>query len=244
MAPIKFEDNIKTKLEKRSIQPSRDAWSQLSSQLDTEHKKKSTRRFFYIGIAASMIGVLFVTTLFLKSSEGQHIMPSIVNTTGEENTQKLERKQPNVSTSVVTAISSPIESKKKQSKEVEANQQLVVKAEIEVAELSEDHKRAKITLNTPMNVIKAKAIKVSDFKETFEIGKESVSDAEIEELLKQAEKELLKQQLYKKTTQTVDANALLQDVEEDLEQSFRTKVFETLKTSYKTVKTAVAERRN
>jgi len=40
----------------------------------------------------------------------------------------------------------------------------------------------------------------------------------------------------------VDANALLQDVEAELQDSFRTRVFETLKSTFKTVKTAVADR--
>ena len=45
-------------------------------------------------------------------------------------------------------------------------------------------------------------------------------------------------------TRTVDANALLQDVEEDLQQSFRSKVFEALQSGYESVITAVAERNN
>jgi replicative DNA helicase len=71
-----------------------------------------------------------------------------------------------------------------------------------------------------------------------------VTDAEIDNLLKQAEREILREHLYNETTRIVDANALLQDVEDDLEQSFRTKVFEGLKSSYKTVLTAVTERNN
>ena len=42
----------------------------------------------------------------------------------------------------------------------------------------------------------------------------------------------------------IDASDLLQDVEADLDQSFRDKVFKTLKSSYYSVKTAVADRNN
>jgi hypothetical protein len=68
------------------------------------------------------------------------------------------------------------------------------------------------------------------------------SDEEIERLLKQAEKDITKQRLQKGNTMTVSAQSLLQDVEADLDHSFRSKVFDALISSYKTVRTAVAER--
>ena len=52
------------------------------------------------------------------------------------------------------------------------------------------------------------------------------------------------QKLYNEATNKVDANALLQSVEDDLEQSFRAKVFDAIKSGYESVKTAVAERNN
>ena len=72
----------------------------------------------------------------------------------------------------------------------------------------------------------------------------AVTDDEIDSLLKQAEREILTNKLNILNTRTVDVNSLLQDVETDLEQSFRSKVFEALINNYETVKTAVAERNN
>jgi hypothetical protein len=71
-----------------------------------------------------------------------------------------------------------------------------------------------------------------------------VSETEIDSLLKQAERDILKYRIYKENSKTIDANALLQDVETDLEQSFRTRVFEALLNNYETVKIAVANRNN
>ena len=34
MAPIKFEENLRDKLEERSLQPSANSWSKLSDRLD------------------------------------------------------------------------------------------------------------------------------------------------------------------------------------------------------------------
>jgi len=70
-----------------------------------------------------------------------------------------------------------------------------------------------------------------------------VTDADIDVLLKEAQKEIIRNRIYNKTTSVVDANALFQDVEAELNQSsFRNKVFEALKSSYNSVKTAVAHR--
>jgi|GEM_PF-6899774 len=70
-----------------------------------------------------------------------------------------------------------------------------------------------------------------------------VTDADIDVLLKEAQKEIIRNRIYNKTTSVVDANALFQDVEAELNQSsFRNKVFEALKSSCNSVKTAVAHR--
>ena len=45
MAPIKFEENIKDKLDKRTIQPSTEAWVKLSSRLDAQEQNTSKSRF-------------------------------------------------------------------------------------------------------------------------------------------------------------------------------------------------------
>ena len=73
---------------------------------------------------------------------------------------------------------------------------------------------------------------------------QEVSDAAIDALLLQAQKEIRFEKLYNKTIGVVDANLLLEEVENDLDQSFRSKVFEAIKASYGTVKTAVAQRNN
>ena len=43
MAPLKFEDHIKEKLEGRRIIPSVNAWDKLEAKLDMQSKKKKKR---------------------------------------------------------------------------------------------------------------------------------------------------------------------------------------------------------
>jgi hypothetical protein len=72
----------------------------------------------------------------------------------------------------------------------------------------------------------------------------TVSDAEINVLLDQAQKDIALHNLYNESTKKVDANALLRDVETDLEQSFRERAFKAIKSGYNYVKTTVTERNN
>lgn len=269
MAPIKFEETIKDKLEKRTLQPSSAAWDELSAQLNSEDKKSRRNLFFYIGIAASIVGVLLVTTLFFKSSEEQTLMPTVVEVQ-QENQDDITNKKAS-ETIIVTSNTDQIQkednikdSKHQQEssiineqnvaaiyKENQADQSIKnntsnsieTKSKV-VAVNTSVEKQKEVKLLNELTFEEAKAIEVVAHIKKLETEKGSVSDAEIEDLLKQAEREILRQRIYNETTRTVDADALLQDVEDDLERSFRTRVFETLRSSYKTVKTAVAERNN
>ena len=78
----------------------------------------------------------------------------------------------------------------------------------------------------------------------MQIENKDVSSEEIEALLVAAQKEITMQKLFNDATKTVDADALLRSVEDDLEQSFRDKVFTAIKSGYESVRTAVAERNN
>ena len=287
MAPIKFEENIKDKLEKRSIEPSSEAWSQLSAQLDAHDKKNSRSWFLYIGIAASIVGVLLVTTLFFKSSENQIVSPTLVETEISEpvNQTKQEQHAPELSVQENVAVDNISNDEMKNSEGVTTEQQLMTSLKQnkdKVAHISEETqisetKKTSITKassivdnlksldtrialnasNDPKDAVEKTAIATSSLTpEELKVLKvvnqikaldsdgTAATDEEIETLLKRAERDILKERIYNETTRTVDADALLQDVEDDLDQSFRTKVFEALKSSYNTVKTAVAERNN
>ena len=75
-------------------------------------------------------------------------------------------------------------------------------------------------------------------------NQKSEIDLEIDLLLNNAQKDVALIENKNNDRAVVDANSLLEEVEIDLEDSFRNKIFQTIKSSYKTVKTAVAERNN
>ncbi|MEM5565965.1 hypothetical protein WNY78_12660 [Psychroserpens sp. AS72] len=274
MAPIKFEENIKDKLEKRTIQPSTDAWDALSADLNKDKKNKKGL-IFYIGIAASVIGILLVANMMFNASENQLGEPTIVDTDTKEIPNKVESKDihETVEKEVVAKISEETNNQKeiKQvkssiknepklatisnqpiTKNVENTNKKLIKEQLEIVN---ETKQAVATLNFANTKKEQSTVSTLTFEEVkvdevinqikkLKIENGTVSDTEIEHLLKQAERDILRERIYNETTRTVDADALLQDVEDDLEQSFRTRVFEGLKSGFESVKTAVAERNN
>ncbi|WP_460219892.1 hypothetical protein [Psychroserpens sp. MEBiC05023] len=272
MAPIKFEDNIKEKLEERTLQPSQDAWSQLSSKLDSKKKNNSKSMFLYVGIAASFIGVLLVITVFFNGLKIENTTNVVVDVPTETPQPKEEKVMISQESDQVVETNTNVNSTNVQKETTVLNRNSpIINKQSNVASISEEHithqpknklasldevKAPEIVtdvsvenspIDSSLNELTyedAKAIEVASEIKKLEIKNGEVTNAEIEALLKQAEKDILRQRIYDETTRTVDADALLQDVEEDLERSFRTKVFESLKSSYKTVKTAVAERNN
>jgi hypothetical protein len=275
MAPIKFEENIKEKLEKRTIEPSADAWSTLSVNLKINDKKNTQGVLFYIGIAASVIGVLFVTTIMFNALENELLQPTIVDTNTKASQIKLEEKRSNevVEKNVIVPISeennnqelinkakASIKNEPKLatiSNQSSSNQggneaEKLLKNDLIIADTMSQNAVSATTvalekeqsLTSALTYEQLKTIELITQIKKLETENGTVTDAEIDALLKQAEREILREHIFNETARIVDADALLQDVEDDLEQSFRTKVFEGLKSSYKTVLTAVTERNN
>jgi hypothetical protein len=275
MAPIKFEENIKEKLEKRTLQPSADAWTTLSNDLNNHDKKNKRGFIFYISIAASIIGILLVTTVMFNSTENQQAEPTLVDTDTNASQIKLESKTKNELLNMEVVVTISEEKKEQNQKEVIKSS---IKNEPKLATISNQSINSKIENNVeksikneslnvnettqavatinPINNKKehsslstltfeeVKAVEVVNQIKKLEIENGIVTDTEIENLLKQAEREILRERIYNETTRTVNADALLQDVEDELEQSFRTKVFDGLKSHSKTLLSAVAERNN
>jgi len=263
MAPIKFEDKLKDKLENRSLQPSSDAWNTLADRLNTEDKKKNKIRFWWIGIAASIFGVILITTQFYKNTGEGEVSPIIVDSeieihnderlieepvTLDEIVSNSEENKDNVEVvNTVEVASVPNDKATERQKQIANDKAISQIEEPQNAVASLGETKAEINDNIPVKILSSeelKVIEVVDIIKELQANESSVSDKEIDSLLKQAQREILKQQTFDEATKTVSADALLQDVEDEIVHSFRDKVYEALKSSYNSVKTAVAERRN
>ncbi|OMP31560.1 hypothetical protein [Mangrovimonas sp. DI 80] len=264
MAPIKFENDIKETLEKRAIQTSPASWDKLSSRLDvetTKHKHRN-KRFWWMGIAASLVGIFLVSSLFFKKDSINIDTSVIVDVEGDITPKyKGETK--------VVVTESEVKEGVSVNNEEEVNRDLI-KSEISksetVAKVTNSElpsEKNKLENSLPLNESAIEQnVAVQDHKEVSEnlepldlkvqdvvtlitelaAQNTEVTDREIDSLLQMAELEIQQSILYNESTRTVDANALLESVEMDLEDSFRDKVFKALKESYVTVKTAVTQR--
>lgn len=250
MAPIKFDKSIKDKLENRSINPSINSWDELSRKLDDNGGKRPNKTVLYMGVAASVIGILFMVNSFLNNSSLNNknvpVLVDIENASKNSNAVVEKLKQvPLVQTveknsknnDIVNALEITSEKNKRaKTKKLVANN---------------SNKKNNLAINetgTIDNNLTSKTAMVSKEELRIDVASQNLSndaasednlDLEIEQLLNQAHGTVTSVNNNK-----IDANSLLQDVEYDLDQSFRDKVFETLKTNIKKAATAVAERNN
>ncbi len=252
MAPIKFEDDFKDKLEKRTIAPSKGAWDKLSERLEAEDNTSNNKGLWWIGIAASVIGVLFAVFQF---SNNDIEVETVVD--APENIETIESKPAIEDFKTATETTVAVENIEQEQKKLEKNSTTVVvnktksnstKAPLQIAkeEVVAKVKDEKDVLKTKQVEVLAfeteKAQEVADAIYKLSETKSGVSDTSIDSLLKAAQRDILLSRMKNEDQVLVDATLLLQEVEFELDQSFRDKVFKALKDSYGSVKTAIAQR--
>lgn len=267
MAPIKFDEHIKEQLEQRSLSPSKNAWSKLDQRLDEHDNKNKNKNFWWIGIAASFIGVLLVVSFLFKDeettietnvvveTEQSDVIDvesinekSIINISKDE--QIVDVNQDKVEENINNKQSVETGKGLRQKHTFKPQENLVINTvEDAVAETKVEKQETLDELNVdaikPEDIETLKAQEVVAQIIELKESKAGITNDEIEALLDAAHKEITLQRIYNEDTKTVDADALLRDVEFDIEEeSFRSKVFEMLKAGYKEIKTAVAERNN
>ena len=249
---MKWEDNIRETLEKRAITPSETSWNALADRLDAKDKKNGKVVYLWMGAAASVIAILFTVTVFFNGKTSDIQNPVLVDTEqqiknlnlpmeksspkeqvvkADEDTKNLELIEKNTFEEELRTHQTILTPPKQQNAAIAKNENQESFESLEIVsqkETLEDQKVSEIVAQ--INELKSKG--------------QTVTDADIDVLLQKAQKQIAFQTILKEGTRTVDASALLQDVESELQQSFRNKIFEALKNSYETVKTAVAERNN
>ena len=253
MEPNKFEKHIKDTLEKRTIQPSKDAWHQLENKLNTSTNQQKSNYFMWIGIAASIVGVLLVVSQFLNDNQTDNIEPIIVNNPKVETqdlptqiaVEKIDANKQNKVSEKSDSKAKPI-IKTPVLKINPKEQQPIASSEPVVPDQAIVPETPKINhVEIKQNKLSFEDEKIQDViaqVQSLKDQNKTVTNAEIETLLQQAQKDIRQQQMYDENTGVVDARLLLEDVETDLDQSFREKAFEALKANFNFIKTAVAKR--
>uniref|UniRef100_UPI0040486C09 hypothetical protein n=1 Tax=Mariniflexile sp. TaxID=1979402 RepID=UPI0040486C09 len=239
MEPNKFEQNLKEKLEGRTLQPSNEAWTKLSGRLDYENKKQNSKTFWWFGIAASVIGILFVGFQFFNIEEIKPVIvdaPTIIEQNGNPPAPVEAVEKPNTAIEKIQLNETPLANIK--------NNPIVIAEESSIPKERIQQQKPIMATQETLTFEAQKIQEIVGQVQQLKDKNQEVSDAAIDALLLQAQKEIRLQKIHSKTTGLVNANMLLEEVENDLDQSFRSKVFEAIKASYGTVKTAVAQRNN
>ncbi len=271
MAPIKYEEQMKDKLEKRRLQPSPKSWETLANRLDADEKAPFRFKLSWLAIAASVIGILFVTTMYFNNRPVETTTETIVNTENNNLKEKMKgtkeftieqtQKINDVAVEKVnsgTTIQNNDTSNANSSSIVTNSSAVNEKKQHITAQIRENEMQSTLASNVK-DTSEETVVALKSSKLTFEDQKvqdvvaqikglksngSNVTNTEIDSLLKKAQQEILSNRLYNESTRMVDANALLQSVEADLEQSFRSRVFEALQSGYESVKTRVVQRIN
>ncbi len=282
MAPIKLEDNMKERLEERTIEPTMAAWDKISSKLDVEQGTKKNRRVLWMSIAASFVGGALIALFVFQNMDTMDTSPEIVNTDTdneslfldptEETVKDQEIRNQNLQQleeAVVQKTSTStqeLEVEKQKDKTKSVSKQNIktassginertaiaqndkettsVKQETAIVSVQKQESQNAVALKDPKDLEK---IIIQNTEETVAQveNKESATDAEIETLLKNAQRDIISKQIFNQNTNTVDANALLLDVEAEVAPtSFRNKIFEVIAEGYEKAKDAVVNRNN
>ncbi|MFT4832236.1 MAG: hypothetical protein ACI815_001889 [Psychroserpens sp.] len=251
MAPMKFEEQMKDKLDQRTLKPSEKAWETIASQLDATKGSKRRNTFFWYGIAAGFIGIILLSAIyFLGQDQATPDQYKVVETEklGKEEPKKSELEQQvtlgaqeNSSANIVpgNTVNNAVASVQHKDGDHLKNSPNT-DAIINIAQ--QDKWEAKVTLPNQTNeVINAKIAQLVEQADWLDQNQMKVTDAEIDSLLRRAQHEIIQEQLFRKDN-TIDAMALLTQVEDEMDQSFRDQIFDALRDGFLKVRTAVATR--
>lgn len=234
MEPVKFEEHIKSQLQKREIKPSADSWEKLRERL--EHKEKpGGPKIWWLGIAAAIAGIFFVLGTLFNDPIDEN--PGVVEKPSEEIAPQ-EKVDPSLDIPKEEVLVAAEKVEKQPEPKIEKAPQKAIPEKNETAVVTRENLNSETVPSAP----EEEALPGPSENAVAQVAASpsEVSDAEIEALLMAATKEINEDPEY--AVETVNANELLEEVEYELDQSFRQKVFEVLKEGFSKAKTAVANR--
>ncbi|MGO4770663.1 hypothetical protein ACEN2I_03290 [Flavobacterium sp. W22_SRS_FK3] len=237
MEPNNFEKDFREKLNQRKIEPSNKAWDRLDAMLSIAENKKPKKKNKWLYIAASLVGFLLVGTFFFNKNKNTIETPKNAIVIEENTKVSVEKITLNVTDSVKieVAISEKESIQNSNKKEIKRNpkpNKTIKNENNQIAESSIIIKKnqEKQSIKNQTSIIETSIVETSKNKN-------------VDQLLNSAEKTIVAENSTKpKLKVRVNANDLLNQVDGELELSFREKVIAKVNKNYQTVKVAVANR--
>jgi len=247
----KLEQKIKKELEQRTIAPSAGSWDKLSSQLETQDKKKGGYKW-YLGIAASFLAGILIASFFGNGNETE---VQVVNTQEKTTPNSASEKQENIFS---TEIEGELVYDTQRLKEIvgelpgqkEADIQKAPKVKAQKENINKNKRLAKAEKKSfaASDLKKQKDLIAAEDSEKTEHELEmnenqsallaQVEDKEIDELLENARRNVRLRQ-FSNPYARVSAKELLQNIEVEDKESFKEKIFLALETGFQHVKSSV-----
>ena len=250
METNKFEEHIKEKLEGREIHPSDSAWERISGRLEAV-KTTSYKKYSWLAIAASFVGILVVSIFFMTRIDSPNVT-EIVNTSEKIRANETKREAFETEDAVEGIVEESMghtEINTEFKPEILPDHELAhiqreksASATNDTAYTKKPHKVAEESIRVDA-IVEAKLAEVIIKLDALEQNNAALEDAEVDSLLKIAQQEILTDKIFE-SGRAVDASELLAEVEDELDRSFRNQIFEKLKTGLLKIRTAVADRNN
>lgn len=241
MGTNKFEQELKRQLEKRQIQPSKGSWEKLNARLESKNKGVDNQKWWFCAAAAAVAAVMISVFLFNQDLNSPEIVDNPVN-------EQIEKPSPKKTiNSPVELASEEMEKVLKSSEEKNNASEIASAAEgpnpVSVLKNEENIVLKRIALAPPLENDDEFSEEIEELLATVNQREEtgvSVTDAEIDRLLAEAAAEIQQKESIK--TPGIDAEKLLAEVEDEIYQSFKEKIFIVLKVGFVKARTAVANR--
>lgn len=228
MEPNKLEKEFRKQLSSREIQPSEMAWEKLDAMLTEAQGKKPKRNFTWMYIAASLVGFLLVGTMYFNQKE---------TVLENQETKVVLEKQGKTNTNKTILDTTDF---KKEEKVLVEN---VVQQSVPISKKNQELNKNSIVANKIVN--QKQIVEYSIINQNKE--QESISSKAnaiiVDELLARVDKSArLNNKVNPDLQIHVNANQLLEQIDNDLEPTFRQQVFTKVADNFKLVKDAFVNR--
>ena len=227
MQSNKFDNQIREKLNARTIQPNAKSWDRLDAMLSVQEEKKPRKGFLWLYVAASFF-VFFGLGVFLFNSD--------------------ENVEINTQNPVLVAVDKTIDSVEKNKAEeilIESQQPVVVQNEINLSK-SVNSIKEKTTIFNKSNSVQEndnKANPTYNLQPTTSSAYKYISPENLLAEVQNEKKNLSSESnVSKKRSVKIDANALLSKVEKELDESYRETTLDKLNKNFNAVKSAIVNR--
>lgn len=233
MKPHKYRDE----LQNRTISPSPDSWERLNEKLSSHQKKHKGRNWLFLKVASAILVFISIGFYFLKQQEEIISPQKIAAPASKEKFNKIPVADDVIETEIAVTPNK-VSTKKKTGIESNTHEEPVKEVALRQ---SWDHSEISVNKNTEAAITDAGIEETAGTEMVH--TEELLIDDEIAQLLSRSKiKLIVNGEISSK--KLVNANALLNSVEDDLDKDLKQKLLEKIVNTIKKDKEVVTSKEN